>query len=481
MARGIKITELDPYSSAQPTDPLAIVNLATNTTMKITASELLAGVDHTKILNRGTITHLNIDAHIAGALTRTEWDQNGFENKTDSTMSFTDGTLTFSIQPTVTSFDYWVAGVKYTSTGDTIAISNTEGIHVIYYDGDTISEAVNPSAGDTGQVIRTKAIVSILYWDLSEATLIYFGEERHGKNMSPETHAYLHFLEGLRYLSGLALLDMSVDGGGATEDAQFGIDAGSVSDEDLYQAISTVASTTGLPIYYMLGASAEWQKHTEAGFSVRTFDGTTATRLAWNEYTGGAWQLTQATNNDFVLCHVFATTEKDKPMIAIMGQDEYSTKKLARAGALVEVKSLILNDVLFPEIRPIATIIFQTNTGMASAVNAKVVSTDDGDDYIDWRSETIDRVSISTSDHEALANIGTYTHPEIDTHIDDTTIHFTEASISHLNITNIGTNTHAQIDTAITASTNHIADVTTNPHGVTHTQVGSATDRKSVV
>ena len=50
------------------------------------------------------------------------------------------------------------------------------------------------------------------------------------------------------------------------------------------------------------------------------------------------------------------------------------------------------------------------------------------------------------------------------THVGDASIHFTESSISHLNIQDIGTNTHAQIDTHIAA--------TSNPHGVTASQVG---------
>lgn len=51
-------------------------------------------------------------------------------------------------------------------------------------------------------------------------------------------------------------------------------------------------------------------------------------------------------------------------------------------------------------------------------------------------------------------------------HAQNSTIHFTEASISHLNIQDIGSNNHAAIDTHL-GSTN-------NPHGVTFTQAVTA-------
>ncbi|MCS7317135.1 MAG: hypothetical protein NZZ41_02280 [Candidatus Dojkabacteria bacterium] len=69
-------------------------------------------------------------------------------------------------------------------------------------------------------------------------------------------------------------------------------------------------------------------------------------------------------------------------------------------------------------------------------------------------------------DHNVILNRGVNSHAQIDNHIADTTIHFTQAQIDHNNIANRGSNTHAQIDA-------HIAN-TTNPHGTTINQVVAA-------
>ena len=344
-------------------------------------------------------------ANAGGGISASEWNQNGFETKTTSTLTWTDSTpdRTLSIQPTDVSFDYWIAGVKYTATGDTVQITDVEGIHFIYYDGDTLTATANPSYATIISIIETKALVSIVYWNATDNEGIYIGEERHGKSMSPLTHSYLHFTEGLRYIDGLGLNTLSVDqDGDDNEDAQFGIDAGNVADEDLFSAISSITSTTGLPIYYMTGSTPIWNKNINTGYSVIKTGASAEDRLAYNQYTGGSWQLTEVSNADFVLCHIFATTEKDKPMIAIVGQAVYTTKRGARTGALTEIRELILNDILFPEIRPIATVIFQTRDSYANTMKARVVSTAEGDNYIDWREEVISRVSVSTTDHNSL-------------------------------------------------------------------------------
>jgi len=60
-----------------------------------------------------------------------------------------------------------------------------------------------------------------------------------------------------------------------------------------------------------------------------------------------------------------------------------------------------------------------------------------------------------TNDHFALLNIGTNTHVQLDAHLANTGIHFTEASIDHANIIGIGTNSHTAIDLHVADGTIH--------------------------
>ena len=68
-----------------------------------------------------------------------DWDilnppqESGFVDRSEATLSFTDGSRTFTITPTGSTFDFWQLGIYYTITGvDTIVIPETEGIQYIY-------------------------------------------------------------------------------------------------------------------------------------------------------------------------------------------------------------------------------------------------------------------------------------------------------------------------------------------------------------
>ena len=339
-------------------------------------------------------------------------DTNGFPSnqRTGTTLTFDDGLLTLTIASTGTEFHYYQTGDKYekTSSQSTI-ITDVEGQHAIYFDGETLTSVANPVAGQIELLIRTKCLVSYLYWNATDKEHLFLLDERHGISMSPNTHTYLHFTRGCQFLVGLALNNVLADDSGNDDvDAQFGVEFGIYADEDLTTAASAVASTVGLPIYYLDGAAGNLRKITETGFSVLT-DTTAGVgvtgRLVYNEFTGATWQLTTITNNAFVLAHVFAINgvTGNPQSIAILGQADYGNLAAARAGAETEVSNLLL---LFPspEIIPVATVIFQTSDSYSNAVHARVRTTEAGEDYVDWRtSELI--AGAAPSSHNNLSNL----------------------------------------------------------------------------
>jgi hypothetical protein len=353
-------------------------------------------------------------------------DTNGFptDQRTGTTISFVDGTRTFTIAPTGSDFHYYILGVKYEKTAsDSVVISDVEGLHAIYYDGSTLTAIANPDNGQIDSLIRAKAIVAYVYWNATDSQSNYFGDERHGISMSPETHSYLHFTRGAQFLSGLALNTITVDqSGDVNSHSQFGVDSGFYTDEDLIISTSSIASTTGLSIYYLDGASANLRKITNSGYSVLddvTAGVDTTGRLVYNEFTGATWQLSTVSNNDFVLCHIFAIngTDSTDQIIAFIGQGDYGTLGQARDGSETEISNLLIQ-IPLEEIIPIGTIIFQTSDGYANAVKARIRSTDTGDDYIDWRTSELSAGAAPTS-HNNLANLELANTGVTYGHIDD--------------------------------------------------------------
>lgn len=340
-------------------------------------------------------------------------DKNGFDNTTDSEMSFVDGTRTFTIavKAPATSYVYFCAGMKYTVTAsDSIVISDVEGLHVIYYDGDTLVDVANPTDAQVDVVIRTKAILAYVYWDTTNSESSYFGEERHGNVMDPMTHSYLHFTRGAQFLSGLGLGDILADEDGNLDThAQFSVESGLTTDEDLITFSTAIGATVGLPIYYLDGANGDMRRMTNSGFSVVTAG---TGRLAYNEWTGSAWQLTEVANNDFVLCHVLQVngySGRDK-QIAVVGQEDYATVGQARLGAATEIAS-ILSGLPLEEAVPLGTVIFQTGNTYSNAVKGKVRSDDDGNNYVDWRSTELAQGTPASS-HSNLTNLGNDDHTQ---------------------------------------------------------------------
>lgn len=330
--------------------------------------------------------------------------ENGFENRTDSTISFDDATRTFTIAPAVSSYVVYIQNQKVVKTAtENVVISDTEGIWAFYFDAAGTLQATN-NVAFIETIILEFAFIAIVYWDAENNTAITFGEERHGANMSAATHAYNHNTFGTRYGEGLTPGDLVSDGNGDLDThAQFSVTGGSIWDEDIENVISSIIVGTGAPFFYRSGAAGNWRKLAATGFLA--YNGG-AGRAQFNELTGGVWQLTEVNNPDFVLMHLYATNDPDQPFFLIMGQAQYTTLGNARDGALTELINLETTGLPIVEYKSIATFIMQTSNGYSNAVQSRLRTTDDGADYIDWRgTDTGVLVSVAGSSTQTAAQV----------------------------------------------------------------------------
>jgi hypothetical protein len=387
-----------------------------------------AGVtDHTLLTNIGTNTHAQIDTFMAttsNVYLETK-EPTGFFSRTTSTLSFDNGTRNFSITPTGASFEFWVKGVKYTKTGaQTIQIPALSGNHFIYFDP-TGALATTQAAGP--ELFIDNALISIIYWNTDTNTRTYFAEERHGMQMDGATHSYLHTVFGAQFISGLALQGFSVDGtGNVNSDAQFTSDSGTIRDEDI---VITISAQTQIPVLYRQGLL--WRKKTADAYPV-IYSGTAgytgaSGRLPYNQFTGGAWQLTEVPSLDFVLVHLFATNDIENPIVAIQGIASYPTTPAARLAASSEITSL--SGLPFAEFVALGSVIFQTSTGYANATKSRIRSTDTGGDYVDFRGTQLYTPAGEVTTHGLLSGLSSDDHLQYHTDARGDIRYYTKAQV----------------------------------------------------
>ncbi len=334
----------------------------------------------------------------------------GFPNRDDSVISFDDGTLTFSITPSGADFDVYSDRILYTfDEAQTATITDTEGMWHFYFDTDGVLQSTQTLAES---LILKYAYISNGYWDADANTLILVADERHGLTMNPMTHLYLHDTVGTRFQEGLGLVSIVSDGDGNLDaSAQFGYGTGIIWDEDIKFDFSGVASPAQIPVFYKTGTFGYWRKDTATNFPVKNFVGGDS-RLAYNEWTGTTWQQTEITNNDFGLCHLFATNDSNQPIISIQGQGDFTRLNQAREAAATEINNLITTGMPFQEFLAIASVIYQTSNGYTNDVKSRIRTTDTGDDYIDFRYSFGGGTAGSVNDHGSLSGLDDDDHTQ---------------------------------------------------------------------
>lgn len=325
-------------------------------------------------------------------------DPSGFATRTTSTVTVNTSAKTVSIAPVGTSFDFYVHGRKFTITStQTASWTATEGVWYFYFDANSVFQSTQIASTWASIVAGAGAPVWVINWDNTNSRLLRTIEERHGTSLSGATHSYFHTYLHTQWNSGGALDNFTQAGTGSTDaEAEFQVETVTIADEDLQFTFSNGSPQIlnipcQLPVFYLTGSTPLWRFKPannfpviESGAATTGYTGANG-RCAYNQFTGGSWQLTEVGQNNFFCTHIVATTDQVTPIIAILGQATYSSITSAQTGALTEASTIQgLLSLASTEYKFLGTVIYQTSTGFTNTVRARTVAPSSGQ-YIDLR------------------------------------------------------------------------------------------------
>lgn len=333
----------------------------------------------------------------------------GFENRTHSTISFNNGTRTFSIAPNTaggySSYVIWTKGVKrIVSATQSVQIGTSTGLYYIYFDA--FGDLQYKTTYFTWDTETPVAYVYLNASSLPSAVAPFIADERHGVVLDWQTHEYLHRTRGAVIAEGFSISNYTTTGNGnADAHAQFDLGNGTFFDEDLEVNITHSASPTvgtftqvltggaEIPVFYMKGPAGAWLRDSATKYACMQ----SGTTLQYNSLSAGIWSTTAADNNRYVVSWIVATNDINAPVICILGQSQYTDIGSAEA---VKFGNLTLTNFPIIEFRPLWKVIFQTSTGFTNAPNALIAN------VLDLRqlSETGEAGTV-VSDHGLLSGL----------------------------------------------------------------------------
>ena len=329
----------------------------------------------------------------------------GHEDYTESTMSFDEGTRTFSIGPVSGSHTVWCTGVRYIkTTTETITISDTTALYYIYYSSTGVL-----SYKTTFFTWDQDTPIAYIYWNADDNKAYYFSEERHGITLDWATHEYLHRTRGAAYASGFGVNNYTTTGNGSLDShARIDLANGTFFDEDLQiditHSLSPVPNTFQqhiqspgrFPIFYRTGSA--WKRHSPTDFPIFY-----TTEANYNLNSGGSWSPVTLANNRYGISWLVATNNLTYPAMVVLGQGEYTNE----AGyAAASWSDLDLSGFPSVEFRPLHKIVYQTSTAYANTPKSRIVAVYDLRTILPSGGVT----SVAVSDHGTLTGLGDDDH-----------------------------------------------------------------------
>ena len=372
------------FAGSDGTGDLRLSGDITDGTNATSATEIKTAYDHSQIT--GDNPH---QMPLGGVL-------HGFEDRSDTTLSFTDATRTILLGY-VSDYTFYHKGTKYTKTSQQAEIlPDTTGLHYIYFDSSGTMQSSLASAMTEKEFLIDNVPVATVYWETTSLNKGYISDKRYEITENITTRILSNYeccsMKGSEWVSGLTLGNITADGDGSlAAHLTCSVATGVWSDNGIEETISAIGSPANIPVFYRTGTNGDWRYYEADDYPCRQYLGSTDNRLSYNEYTGSTWQETQVQQNYYVVTHLFATNDPEFPVIGIQGQNEAipppAGSELTIAAQQLAYADLvsILSDVLpFGGARPFATIMYETDLAYENVRLARIVSFN-AYDYLDIR------------------------------------------------------------------------------------------------
>ena len=291
----------------------------------------------------------------------------GFENRTDSTLTWTNSTPDRTLTITGT-YKYYYQGtlVQKTAATDSVQITNTAGLWWIYFsDG-----AGTLTASQGYPALTTTVVVATVWWN---GTAGFICDERHGYDRNLSWHGWAHQTIGIRYQTGLAFTFTP-----ATPTVAFALGSGTLWDEDI--AFSVPASSAYVPtahagrIFYKTAATTFT---CDSAVSTRPYKWNSGTSRVQFVDSANAYALTDIDSAKYVNVFLYGTMDKNvlssgngtNAMFVcetIAGGTGYNTTALARDAPVPDISNMGLN----PEIKLLYRIVVKGDGTVQTAATA---------------------------------------------------------------------------------------------------------------
>jgi hypothetical protein len=257
--------------------------------------------------------------------------------------------------------EVYIEGTKFKlSTAKELTLENTTGLKFIYFDTDGTLKVDNVFSFD---YFEDRPIVATVYGNAIDQTLVNFGDERHGIQMDGETHRYLHFTQGTKYVSGMEIQGLVKNNTTYTQ-----ITSGKAYDEDIYMEPT---QQTNAPHLYRIGT--DWYVQGDGNDVAYMPSGI----AQYNPTDGTNYSLADVTGNDAMIVFFCLTNNIEFPYVKILGQEVYGSTSVARANIENALSNLVLDGLPSPEFLPIGAVIVRDE--------GEVQELSDGSLYYDLR------------------------------------------------------------------------------------------------